>query len=109
MKSPRLFALLALSLLPACVSLETAAPPVATFATAGRGNYAQLCQGRDLYIGACTKCHSAEPIKKFSLTEWQSDILPRMFKKSKMSGGDAAAVASYVQAVSQAPTAPVKP
>jgi hypothetical protein len=99
-----IFAVLMASLLPSCVSIETAAPPVPAVANASQKNYQQLCTGRELYLGKCTKCHSPEVIKKFSLEDWTGDIMPSMAKKSKISAEEEACLMAYITTVSKAPT-----
>ena len=69
--------LFAVVLLVGCVSIEKAAPPVATFAEQPSGaKRMQLEQGRTIYITKCAKCHSPEPVKRYSATRWE-DILNR--------------------------------
>ncbi len=99
-----LVAALMMSLLPSCVSIETAAPPVPTVASASQKNYQQLCTGRELYLGKCTKCHSPEVIKKFSLEDWTGDIMPSMVKKSKINPAEESCLMAYITTVSKAPT-----
>lgn len=92
--------------LSACTSLEQAAPPVALLRPA---NQTPACsRGREIYITKCTKCHRAEPIRKFSAEEWDTDIMPTMVKKSKLVPSDAAAVQAYVKAVLSSPPPPPK-
>jgi mono/diheme cytochrome c family protein len=98
--------LLTLASLPSCVSLEVAAPPVPVIAAPSQGNYAQLCAGRELYLGKCTKCHGVEPIKNTTLSDWKSDVMPTMAKKSKISAAEEASLMAYITAVSNAPTPP---
>ncbi len=103
---PNLLALLTVALLPSCVSIEVAAPPVPVIASPTQGNYAQLCAGRELYLGKCTKCHSAEPIKNTTLADWKDDVMPTMAKKAKISAAEEASLMAYITTVSNAPTPP---
>jgi mono/diheme cytochrome c family protein len=98
--------LLAVSLfgMAACSSVEQAAPPVAQL----RSPTPACERGRELYLTKCTKCHSPEPIREHSLTDWSSDILPTMVRKSKLGPSDGAAVEAYVRAVLATPPAPPK-
>lgn len=80
-----------------CVSVDIAAPPVASLP--GGAADPILIQGRRLYLGKCTRCHSPEPIKKYPWAQWQAGILPDMVEETGLSEGDAAAVAAYVKAV----------
>ncbi len=82
-----------------CVSLEQAAPPVAMLGlTTTTSKLASLEQGRNIYITRCAKCHSVEPVQKYSLARWK-EILPEMSIKSKLGQQDAIAVSAYVMAV----------
>lgn len=88
--------------LSSCVSVENAAPPVASLAgKASSSALPQLEEGRFLYLGKCTKCHSPVPIRKHNMTEWDNDILPVMNKKSRLTPAEAAALRAYIQAVRQ--------
>ncbi len=103
------FAALLTALLPSCVSIETAALPVPLVASASQQNYQQLRTGRKLYLGKCTKCHSPEVIKKFSLEDWTGDIMPSMVKKSKISPEEESCLLAYLTTVSKTPTpVPIK-
>ena len=108
MKTPHLLlaSLLCAGFLNSCVSLETAAPPVATLQSSNLNSSAQLESGRQIYVGKCTKCHSAEPIRKYPLADWISDIMPEMAEKSKLTPAETASVLAYVQAVLKSPPAP---
>ena len=101
MKSPQLYLLgiLCAGTLSSCVSLETAAPPVATITPPNQTSYTHLNSGREIYVGKCTKCHSAEVIVKHSLDDWKGDIMPAMSKKAKLSPSEEASVMAYVNAV----------
>ena len=110
MKTPHLFfaSLVCAGSLNSCVSLETAAPPVATLRSSHLNSGTQLESGRQIYIGKCTKCHSAEPIRDYPLADWIGDILPEMSEKSKLTPAETASVLAYVQAVLKSPPAPTK-
>ncbi len=95
---------LAALLLPACVSLEQAAPPTATLGA--RGASPACAEGRRLYLTTCTKCHSPEPIRDHSLADWESDIMPTMSRKAKLAPPQSQAVMTYVRAVIETPPAP---
>ena len=91
--------LLIVAALAGCVSLEKAAPPVALLGvTDSRGTSGALERGRLIYITRCAKCHSVEPVTKYSRREWD-EILPEMAAKTKLNASDDAAVRSYVLAV----------
>lgn len=98
--------LLACAFLVSCVSLDTAAPPVPTI-SASASAYDHLNSGREIYIGKCAKCHSVEPIRNYSMADWNDDILPSMVKKTKLNSAEEASLTAYVHAVLRSP-APVK-
>lgn len=89
-----------------CVSLEKAAPPVAMLATSVVSkNTAQLSSGRDIYVTRCIKCHSVEPVAKYSRVRWEQDILPEMAEETKLTVAESEAVKAYVLAVLASPAA----
>lgn len=89
-----------------CVSLEQAAPPVAMLAPAmASRNNAQLSQGRDIYVTRCAKCHSVEPVTKYSRAKWEEDIIPEMAEETNLTASEADAVEAYVLAVLENPPA----
>ena len=87
--------LLAVLSIAACVSLEQAAPPVAQL---GGADHSQLYMGREIYITRCAKCHSVEPVTKYSLQHWV-DIMPKMARKTHLNEAETAAVLAYVTKV----------
>ena len=93
-----LTSVLAANGLVSCVSVEKAAPPVTVLTIKKPSETPVLARGRDIYLSACVKCHSVEPIRDHSATEWTDDILPTMCKKSKLASADADAVKAYVLA-----------
>jgi hypothetical protein len=79
-----------------CASLEQAAPPVETIALQSSApKRVQLEQGRTIYITKCAKCHSPEPVHRYTVTRWQ-DILSNMTAKAKLDPSESAAVRDYV-------------
>ena len=91
--------ILAVAFLSSCVSLEKAAPPVETFARGAVGaRRTQLEQGRVIYITKCTKCHSAEPVARYSPQRW-SKIIPDMAGEAKLGSQETEAVRAYIFAV----------
>ena len=58
----------------------------------------QLNLGRQLYITRCTKCHSPEPILKYSASKWE-EIVADMAEETKLTARETAAVRDYVMAV----------
>lgn len=91
--------LIATLLIAGCVSLEQAAPSVSMLRLPDSGTkLASLQKGRVIYITRCAKCHSVEPVKKYSSAEWES-IMPKMVVKTKLTTADDALVRAYVSAV----------
>lgn len=91
----------------ACITLEQAAPPVASLPPHLRtGTTSQLALGRDIYITKCANCHSVEPVKKYPLAQWEHEILPEMSEETKLTPEESAAVRAYVLTVLKTPAAP---
>ena len=83
-----------------CMSLERMAPPVDErfIAIAGRGaEPTTLEMGRQVYLRDCARCHSVEPIERYSAEHWRK-ILPKMAEKSYLDDRRTAAVEAYVLA-----------
>jgi mono/diheme cytochrome c family protein len=91
--------LIALSILASsCLSTEQAAPSAERIQAAGRQtNISQLQRGRTLYLGACARCHAAEPVHRYGAEHWQQEILPAMIPLAKLGPVDDAAVRAYIQ------------
>ncbi len=86
-------------LIPACVSLEQAAPPVAMLGLPLNGSKViAIARRREIYITRCAKCHSVEPVKSYTPAEWKK-IMPVMVEKTKLSPEDDVDVRAYVTAV----------
>ncbi len=56
---------------------------------------AQREQGRGLFEKTCGNCHDLPVPGAFTISQWD-EILPKMFKQSKMSYDDAGLVKAYV-------------
>ena len=82
-----------------CLTLEESAPPAAALVPAGSPVPAPLARGRELYVTACAKCHSAEPVLDYPVDQWINKILPEMNELTKLTPSDAEAVRAYVLAV----------
>ncbi len=82
-----------------CQTLEQMAPPVGPdflVVAAQRGmEPTTLEAGRQLYITDCARCHSVEPISRYSAARWRQ-ILPRMARETKLDDSEKAAVEAYV-------------
>lgn len=81
----------------ACVSLEELAPRVETLA-AEPGRAAQLDRGREIYVTKCAKCHSPEPVLKYSAAHWR-EIIVEMSEETKLDAAETEALRAYVFAV----------
>lgn len=83
-----------------CVSLEQSAPPVALLSSAViHKNTANLSLGRDIYVTRCAKCHSVEPVTKYSREKWVHEIMPEMAEETNLTASESEAVKAYVLAV----------
>ena len=97
-----LFSLFILS----CATIEELAPPVNETAT----NLAistgidpnQAARGRTIYITSCVRCHSPEPVVRYDLVRWQTDILPDMAERTKLNESDTQALEAYITLILQA-------
>ena len=82
-----------------CGSLDSVAPRVAP----GRGATADtLEEGRRIFIGACTTCHAASPVAKYSTSEW-SAIVSTMAPRTKLKPSREAALLAYLTAARAMP------
>ena len=80
-----------------CMDATKIAPKIADL---GIGlNVEMLELGRYIYLNRCTKCHNAVQITRYSLQEWQDEILPDMSRESKLSVSQEKAVTAYIEAV----------
>ncbi len=93
--------LLAVSVLAGCMSLEEMAPPVSpplVQAASVQGADAEsLRRGRAIYLDQCIKCHTVEPVNKYSLAHWD-EILPEMSDEAKLSPQQRSDVKAYILA-----------
>lgn len=88
----------------ACVSLDQAAPKPETLPAAmHQGTPSQLALGRKLYVTKCAACHSVEPVRKYSLHQWEHEILPDMAEETNLDAAETAAVRAYVLSVLKSP------
>jgi len=94
-----------LAALGSCATLEELAPPVDEhlLRVGGIDPFAssQVQRGRELYITDCARCHSPEPVIRYSAQQWR-EILPRMAKETSLGDEDRAAIEAYVMAVLRA-------
>jgi mono/diheme cytochrome c family protein len=92
------------TVLAACASLETAAPPVEKLSLPRGADHTKLAEGRQILASHCVKCHGAPQIAKHSAEDWSDDILPKMTKKAKLTPEQAALVKNYVMTAHEALT-----
>ncbi len=82
-----------------CMTLEQMAPPVEgkfrMIAARDGVKLATLELGRQIYLSDCVKCHSVEPIGRYSAKRWRS-ILPEMARETKLDERQTEAVEAYV-------------
>ncbi|MCI0631254.1 MAG: cytochrome c [Phycisphaerales bacterium] len=94
-------ALLAL-MIGACATIEELAPPVDDTMLRAAGvdqtAAAQIERGRALYVTDCVRCHSPEPVMRYSAQQWRQ-IIPRMATEAALREEDRAAVEAYVMVV----------
>ena len=82
-----------------CQTLEQRAPPVGEefqkVADRHRVDVATLELGREIYLSECARCHSVEPIDRYSADRWRR-ILPRMSLETKLDERETVALETYV-------------
>ncbi len=82
-----------------CMTIEQMAPPVGpelqTIAARHSVEVETLELGRKIYLSDCVKCHSVEPIGRYSVEKWRG-MFPKMFDKTLLYGEDAKALEAYV-------------
>lgn len=90
-----------LALQAGCMTLEQMAPPVGVefqrVALRNQVEVATLELGRRVYLMDCARCHSVEPIGRYSESHWR-EILPRMSQETKLGTEEQAALKAYVLA-----------
>jgi hypothetical protein len=81
------------------MTLEQMAPPVGgkfQVIAARHGVAVETLElGRKIYLSDCVKCHSVEPIGRYSVEKWRG-MFPKMFDKTLLYGEDARALEAYV-------------
>jgi hypothetical protein len=84
-----------------CLTIEQMAPPVGpAFVQVGatRGvPMSVLEKGREVYLSDCTRCHSVEPINRYSEDRWVA-IIDRMGEVTKLDESRTDALRAYVSA-----------
>ena len=90
-----------------CAQTQNIAPPV-TAAMIGASHdtaAGTLEEGRRIFTGACTACHSASPVEKHAPGEWQS-IVAQMAPRAKLDAARQSALLAYLAAARATPRAP---
>ncbi len=82
-----------------CADLARIAPPVTPGMVAVSGGVASatLETGRRIYTTQCTACHIADPVDKYSASEWRK-IVADMSPRSKLSPEQEQALLAYIHA-----------
>jgi mono/diheme cytochrome c family protein len=88
-----------------CATMEELAPPVGaltlrqaeTMGVTADG----LERGRSIYITECARCHSPEPVTRYTETQWR-ETLPRMSHQTMLTDQETADVRDYVMATLRA-------
>ena len=90
-----------------CVQTQTVAPPVtsAMIGASHGATAATLEEGRRIFTGACTACHSASPVEKHAPEEWRS-IVAQMAPRAKLDAARQSALLAYLAAARATPRAP---
>ncbi len=63
----------------------------------GAGYGSPVEEGRRLYFGRCTACHSPEPVRDYSPSEWKT-IVPDMAAESNLTAAQTDALWAYIHA-----------
>ena len=85
-----------------CMTIEQIAPPLLdtpntrTLASSAGISLEQATRGRHIYITDCIKCHSPEPVARYTRVEWD-EILPRMAEESNLPPKKTADIAAYIR------------
>ena len=83
-----------------CATIEQIAPPIdinaVSLGTFDDATLRQAQRGRRIYITNCIKCHSPEPVARYTRVEWD-EILPRMAEESKLPPEKIADIAAYIR------------
>jgi mono/diheme cytochrome c family protein len=82
-----------------CQTLDQLAPPVGELALreASSSNVPaeSLERGRTIYISQCARCHTPEPVTRYSEAQWR-ETLPRMSMEAMLTAQETADVRDYV-------------
>jgi mono/diheme cytochrome c family protein len=80
------------------------APPVTTamIAAGGGALSGTLERGRELYTGACTSCHAADAVSKYTMVRWR-EIIGDMAERTELNAPDKSALLAYLTAATSMP------
>jgi mono/diheme cytochrome c family protein len=82
-----------------CETIGVAPPVTPALVAAGRGaTEATLNTGREAFAGACTSCHTADPVGRHSMTKWR-EIVDDMAPRAKLDSAERTALLAYISAV----------
>lgn len=90
---------LALLAIPGCAPLLARAPlvtPELAMVAATRGiDATAAARGRDLYVGACARCHGPVAVRSRTPAQWR-EILPRMADKTQLDAAATRDIEAYL-------------
>jgi mono/diheme cytochrome c family protein len=90
---------LALLAVTGCAPLTARAPlvtPELAMVAATRGiDAAAAARGRDLYVGACARCHGPVAVRSRTPAQWR-EILPRMADKTQLEAAATRDLSAYL-------------
>jgi mono/diheme cytochrome c family protein len=97
----------AVALFVGCAMAGSVAPPVtATMLRAAGGiSAAKLNEGRRIFGGQCTTCHTADPVSRYTVGEWHAIIDDDMGQRAKLDRNQRDALMAYISAAHSAPRA----
>jgi mono/diheme cytochrome c family protein len=95
-----------------CQTLDQLAPPVGelTLREASNSNVPaeNVERGRTIYISQCARCHTPEPVTRYSEAQWR-ETLPRMSLEAMLTAKETADVRDYVMVTLRAMTGSAGP
>lgn len=98
-------AVVGISLLSGCVTIEEMVPPVNDQITQigdGHGySNESLHHGRKLYVSRCASCHAVEPIDRYSVARWKR-MIPEMSLDAKLNEKEEFDLEAYIVSARQA-------
>jgi mono/diheme cytochrome c family protein len=79
---------------------NSVAPPVtaAMVQSAGGLSAETLQQGRRIFAGPCTSCHTADPVGKYSVAEWRAIVDDDMGDRARLNSAERSALIAYISA-----------